>query len=125
MLLCPHSSSCQSLKHGRSGFICQSRCRFYGGSVCFLFNLKFVQFKVFFHWGCCIQLLIFQCHGGGGGGRAMMLENCLLGLNYEFRENQLLTLLTVFSWSRSRFSNWSVLFSYNTPPAIFDIYAPG
>ncbi len=41
----------------------------------------------------------------------------------QLRENQLLTLLTVFSWSRSRFSNWSVLFSYNTPPAIFDIYA--
>ncbi len=41
----------------------------------------------------------------------------------QLRENQLLTLLTVFSWSRSRFSNWSVLFSYNTPQP-YSIFTP-
>ncbi len=51
------------------------------------------------------------CGGGGGGGtpqlhffiirRLSLILTCrtasVIGLNYEFRENQLLTLLTVFS----------------------------
>ncbi len=48
---------------------------FMEGVSVFLFNLKFVQFKVF-SLGCCIQLIDFPMPWGGGGG-AMMLERTI------------------------------------------------